>query len=119
MKKIFIMCGILIVLVIGALAVLATMDFNRLGKDNLYVQITADGDEERYVTSNGVVNYTYWYTQTAYDEEGKEVDVKFSAQKNLRHNAYLKLYVKDRNEVSSYDEMQFDELPEKVKVKFE
>lgn len=37
MKKLFITLGVLVALMIVALVVLATVDFNRMGKDNAYV----------------------------------------------------------------------------------
>lgn len=115
MKKVFIGLTALVVLVIAALVILATVDFNRLGKDSVYVQITEDGEIEKFTTSNGEVMAMYWYKQPAYKENGEAVDVQFSAGKNLRHDAYLKLYVKKGNEVTSYDEVSYEELPDKVK----
>ena len=44
---------------------------------------------------------------------GRET-LKFSAHKNLRQDAYLKLYVKKETEVTSFDEVKFHELPAKV-----
>ncbi|WP_274308794.1 YxeA family protein [Solibacillus daqui] len=118
MKKLFIAFGFVVALLVAGLVVLATMDFNRLGKDHVYVQITEDGVEDRSVATDGTVYMSYSYEQVAYDEDGKEVLVKFSASKNLRHEAYLMLYTKDGNEVTSYDEVQYDVLPAKVKAQF-
>lgn len=118
MKKLFIAFGVVITLLVAGLVVLATVDFNRLGKENVYVHITEDGVEDRFVTSDGAVYMSYWYEQAAYDKNGKEVQVKFSADKNLRHDAYLMLYIKNGDEVTSFDEVQFDELPVKVQAQF-
>ncbi|KAA5557086.1 YxeA family protein, partial [Pseudomonas aeruginosa] len=41
---------------------------------------------------------------------------EFSADKALRENAYLKLYVKEKG-VSSYDEVKLKDIPEKVQLK--
>lgn len=117
MKKIFIVLGAVTALMIVALVVLATVDFNRLAKDNVYVQITTDGQLETFTASDGAVYETYWYEQPAYTAAGEEMTVEFSAQKNLRHDAYLMLYMKDGNEVTSYDEVQFDDLPKAVQEK--
>lgn len=119
MKKLFIAFGVVLALLVAGLVVLATVDFNRLGKEHVYVHITEDGVEERFVDGNGAVYMSYWYEQVAYDEDGKEVQVKFSAQKNLRHDAYLMLYLKNGEEVTSFDEVQFDELPINVQAQFE
>lgn len=113
MKKIFILLGAVVALMIAALVVLATVDFNRLGKDNAYVQIVADGKVETY-TVNGAVYKSYWYEQPAYTADGEEMNVTFSAQKNLRHDAYLMLYLKDGNQVTSYDEVKFEDIPAKA-----
>ena len=118
MKKSFIAFGVVFALLVAGLVVLATVDFNRLGKENVYVHITEDGVEERFVDGNGAVYMSYWYEQEAYDEDGKEVQVKFSAQKNLRQDSYLMLYLKNGDEVTSFDEVQFDELPENVQGQF-
>ncbi|WP_042470232.1 YxeA family protein [Bacillus ndiopicus] len=117
MKKVFIVLASLIAVVIAGLVIIATVDFNRLGKNYVYVQIAGDGEVEKYTASNGEVLEMYWYKQPAYKENGEAINVEFSATKNLRHDAYLKLYVKNGNEVTSYDEVTFDELPEKVKEK--
>lgn len=119
MKKLFVMLGVLMVVLITVLVGLATIDFNRLGKGNVYVQIVGDGKVEKFTDTNGAVYETYWYTLPAYDEKGEEMQVNFSAQKNLRHDAYLMLYLKNGTEVTSFDEVQFDELPKKVQEKLQ
>lgn len=68
MKKVFIGLTSLIVLVVAALVIIATVDFNRLGKDAVYVQITGDGDIEKFTASDGEVMMMYWYKQPAYKE---------------------------------------------------
>ena len=118
MKKLFIAFGVVLALFVAGLVVLATVDYNRLGKENVYVHITEDGVENRFVASDGAVHNMYWYEQSAYDENGNEMQVKFSAHKNLRHNAYLMLYLKNGNEVTSFDEVQFDDLPTNVQAQF-
>ncbi|GLC90158.1 YxeA family protein [Lysinibacillus piscis] len=114
MKKVFIGIGALLVVLVAGLVVLMTVDFNRLNKDAYYVQITADGKVKEDKADNGEIFKTYWYELEAYNENAEEKALTFSAQKNLRQDAYLKLYVKNGTEVTSYDEVQFDELPNKV-----
>lgn len=109
--------GAAFILFVAALVVLMTVDFNRINKDTYYVQVTTDGELEEYKLNTGKIAETYWYELPSYDESGKEQTLKFSAIKNLRKDAYLKLYVKDGNEVSSYDEVQFDEIPKKAQEK--
>ncbi|MFJ8520408.1 YxeA family protein [Lysinibacillus xylanilyticus] len=114
MKKVFLGIGALFLLFVAGLVVLMTVDFNRLNKEAYYVHITTDGKVEEFKASNGEIWKSYWYEIPAYDENGKELTLKFSAQKNLRHDAYMKLYVKKETEVTSYDEVKFHELPKKV-----
>lgn len=114
MKKVFLGIGALFILFVAGLVVLMTVDFNRLNKDTYYVHITSDGEVEEYKASDGQIFELYWYELPAINEKGEEMTLRFSAQKNLRHDAYLKLYVKKENEVSSYDEVQFNDMPAKV-----
>ncbi|MFJ7951961.1 YxeA family protein [Lysinibacillus sp. NPDC096418] len=117
MKKVYIGVGAVFILFVGALVVLMTVDFNRINKDTYYVQVTTDGELEEYKLNTGKIAETYWYELPSYDESGKERTLKFSATKNLRKDAYLKLYVKGGKGVSSYDEVQFDEIPTKAQEK--
>ncbi|MFD1064698.1 YxeA family protein [Oceanobacillus locisalsi] len=113
MKKfIFILFGV--VLFVAAIVVLLTVDFNRAGKDNVYIQVDEPASTEEDKLDTGEIATTYWYEQPAYTEDGDEIEVTFSAQKDLRQGAYLMLYVDDDNEVSSYDEVSEEELPAAV-----
>lgn len=114
MKKVFITLSLLIVIVIAGLIVLSTVDFNRAGKENVFVQVIGKGEEETFTSSDGAVYKSYWYTLPAYNEQGEQIEVKFSATKELKLGAYLKLYVKEGNEVTSYDEVSHSELPIEV-----
>lgn len=117
MKKVYIGISAALILFVAALVVLVTVDFNRINKDAYYVQITTDGEVEEYKLNTGEIAQTYWYELPSYDESGKRVILKFSATKNLRKDAYLKLYVKKEKEVSSYNEVQFKEIPKKAQEK--
>lgn len=59
---------------------------------------------------SGEVITRYIYEQKSFDKDGKLVEVEFSASKKLRQG-YLKLYVKNGNEVTSYNEVQWNEIP--------
>ncbi|WP_080872095.1 YxeA family protein [Oceanobacillus timonensis] len=114
MKKLFfVMIGV-VVLFAAAVVVLMTVDFNRAGKDNVYIQVDEPASTEEDKMDTGEIATTYWYEQPAYTEDGEEIEVTFSAQKDLRQGAYLMLYVNDDNEVSSYDEVSEEELPAAV-----
>ncbi|WP_413375917.1 YxeA family protein [Alkalihalobacillus sp. 1P02AB] len=117
MKKLM---GILLIgagLFVGIILVLANVDFNRLGKENAYVQITtADSVEETKLDSGEIMKH-YLYKLPAYNEKGEMIEVEFFAAKELRIDAYLMLYLKKGDQVTSYDEVQLNEIPERVKVK--
>ncbi|WP_152658112.1 YxeA family protein [Oceanobacillus sp. CFH 90083] len=114
MKKVTIMMLSVVLLFVAAIVVLATVDFNRAGKDHVYVEIDEPAYTEEDRLDTGEVMTTYWYEQPAYTEDGEEIEVTFSAQKELRQGAYLMLYVNKDNEVSSYDEVAEEELPAAV-----
>jgi len=111
--------GILGVLLLGAIVIFATVDFNRFWKDKAYVQITDVASVEETKIDTGEIMKLYWYKLPAYKENGDMIEVEFSGAKELRKDAYLMLYVKDGNEVTSYDEVQLNDIPQKAKEKLE
>lgn len=60
----------------------------------------------------------YEYTLTAYEKNGKEKEVKFKTSRELREDAYLKLEYMLLRGVKTWEEVQANELPEKVKIVF-
>ena len=117
MKKLLIAAAAVFVVFVGAIVFLLTFDFNRAGKDNVYVQIVSDGELEEMKLDSGEIMERYWYNQTAFTAEGESVTVEFSSHKNLRQDAYLMLYVNDDNEVTSYDEVQLKDIPKAAQDK--
>ncbi|GIN93775.1 hypothetical protein J22TS1_48260 [Siminovitchia terrae] len=111
--------GILGVLFVGAIVIFATVDFNRFGKDKAYVQITDAASVKETKMDSGEIMKRYWYKLPAYKENGEMIEVEFSGAKELRKDAYLMLYIKDGNEVTSYDEVQLNDIPQKAKEKLE
>lgn len=103
------------ILLVASVVVLATVDFNRFGKDNVYVQVGNPSYTDEQKLDSGEIMTTYWYELPAYKESGRVMKVEFSAQKELRQGAYLKLYIKQGNEVTSYDEVQASEIPSKAR----
>lgn len=112
MKKLI---GIISILLVAAVVILATVDFNRFGKENVYVQVGDPSYTDEDKIGSGEIMTTYWYELPAYRDNGSSVEVEFSAQKELRQGAYLKLYVKHGNEVTSYDEVNFNEIPKEAR----
>lgn len=115
-KALWIIIGILLVLVVGA-AVLLSVDFNRLGKQAYYTEITKSDHITEDKDASGVVYKTYHYELPAYDKNGTKKMLTFTASKELRSHAFLKLYVKKADRVTSYDEVKQSELPDKVIAK--
>lgn len=118
-KAIGITVGIVSVLLVALVVILATVDFNRFGKKAVYVQVGEPSYTDEQKIDSGQIMTTYWYELPAYDEDGKVMDVEFSAQKELKQDAYLKLYIKKGNEVTSYDEVSWEDIPGAVKAEWE
>lgn len=101
-------------LLIGLVLFVMMFDWNRFGKDNVYVIVDEPSEilEERLET--GEIMEQYVYETVSYDENGEELLVEFYAYKQLRKDAYLKLYLGRNDQVTSYDEVNWDELPTTV-----
>ncbi len=61
----------------------------------------------------------YEYRLTAYDEHGRMKDVKFTAYKELREDAFLKLEIMWIRGVVSWEEVKYNDLPLDVKPRYE
>lgn len=117
MKKVVGIITLLFIVLVGGIVALATVDINRFGKDNLYVQIGEYTEVEETRLDSGQIAKRYWYELPSYNEEGEMITVNFSAAKELRMDAYLMIYVKNGNEVTSYDEVQWEDIPIEAQVK--
>ncbi|EPC8408975.1 YxeA family protein [Bacillus thuringiensis] len=114
MKKYMAIFSLLVVFA----SLLVGCDINRMGKDEYYVQITMDGKEGVSKSMDGkVMGKEYEYTLSGFDKEGKEKELQFIAQKNLRKEAFLRVYHSDKKGVTAWEEVQEDELPKKAKEK--
>ncbi|MFK4469746.1 hypothetical protein COJ07_20895 [Bacillus cereus] len=114
MKKYMALFSLLVVFA----SLLVGCDINRMGKDEYYVQITMDGKEGVSKSMDGkVMGKEYEYTLSGFDKEGKEKELEFMAQKNLRKEAFLRVYHSEKKGVTAWEEVQEDELPKKVKEK--
>ncbi len=91
--------------------VLYKMEF---GEDVYYTQI--DNTKIEKISSDD--NMKYKYTLKSYKENGKEKELTFKTSRELREDAYLKLEVKPISGVHSWEEVQHNELPEKVKSNY-
>ncbi|MFB5585085.1 YxeA family protein [Bacillus albus] len=116
MKKYIALFSILVVF--ATLLVSCDLDFDRRGKnqDRYYVQITTNGEYKGKPDSKGTY-IDYQYKLVGFDEEGKEKEMQFAAPKNLRKEAFLRVYYSDRKGVTAWEEVEKDELSAKVKEK--
>lgn len=114
MKKFLIFISGMLVLLVGGVLVLTNVDFNRLAKDKAFVQITKPTSVEEMKLDSGEIITTYWYTLPAFHEDGRMISVEFSATKELREDAYLMLYLTKDDDVTSYDEVSYEEYQRAV-----
>ena len=119
MKKVFGVIGTLILLVVVGIMLMRTIDINRIGKSNLYVEVIEPMEVKEDKLNSGEIVKSYWYEQKAFDTKGNEVDIEFWGLKELRKGAYLKLYVGKDNIVSSYDEVKWGDIPSDTQAKLE
>ena len=81
---------------------------NSKGKTCYYTMIVNDDTKLK-------VEEEYEYTLDAYNKKGKKKTLTFISSKQLREGAYLELYVTPLRGVTYWQEVQLDELPDKVK----
>lgn len=64
-------------------------------------------------------DFKFRYTLDSYNSDGKEKSISFETIRELRSGAYLKIKYMITRGVVSWEEVKYDELPSKVKSKFE
>lgn len=111
MKRYMVIISILLVFT----TVLTGCNFSRMGTDKYYVQITKDGEKLKDKLEDGYINYQY--KLPGFDEKGKEKTLEFKADKNLRKDAFLRIYYSEKKGVKSWEEVKKDEIPTKAKEK--
>jgi uncharacterized protein (TIGR01655 family) len=117
MKKFLTVIGILFALGVVGVFAITKIDFNRMNASNYYLQITEDGVQHDTKLDDGSVMTYYSYKLDATNAEGETIPLEFTAHKNLRKDAYLKMYVKNDDQVSSYDEVKLEDIPKKAQKK--
>lgn len=113
---------VLIVIIVSVL-VLASgfygMFFLGMGSTYYYTQI--DNTKFTENSSGGVVDLSggggleHIYTLAAYDDNGKEKELVFGSSRQLREGAFIRLTVFSLRGVTDWEEVQSEELPEKVR----
>ncbi|MUG45897.1 YxeA family protein [Paenibacillus woosongensis] len=118
MKKGFIALAVVVIVLVGFVVFIQNVNLNRIGAEQYYVQINQDGKRIEDKSDSGQKYVSYEYTLEGFDSNGKEKSLTFTASKELRQDAYLRVYVKG-NDVSSYQEVQPSELPGQAKQKLD
>lgn len=63
-------------------------------------------------------DFKFRYSLVSYDNDGKEKTISFLASRELREGAYIKIKYMISRGVTSWEEVEYDELPSKVKIKY-
>ena len=96
------------VAVIALLLILFYLVFEQ--KSEYYVQI----DNSKIEQISRTDNMKYKYTLTGYNKNGNSKELEFNTSRELREGAYLKLDVMLLRGVINCEEVNQDELPDKV-----
>ena len=83
-------------------------------EDVYYTQI--DNTKIEKVSSDDDMKYKY--TLKCYKENGKEKEIAFKTSRELREDAYLKIEYMEISGVHAWEEVGYDDLPEKVQEKY-
>ncbi|GAA4831483.1 hypothetical protein GCM10023310_05860 [Paenibacillus vulneris] len=114
MKKLLLTLGIMLLIVVSLWMFFFTPDKltpeNPAGKTIYYTMVSGPGVQN--------MNGRYEYKLTVYTEKGKGKEMEFSAGKQLRNEAYVRLYHTLLRGVTYWEEVTFEELPEAVQQKY-
>lgn len=113
MKKFWIGLGILVFVLFAGLQVAQVVI---MGGDSYYVQITTDGEKVAAKDDQGNPLNEYKYELPGYDKDAKKKNLEFLAIKDrpLKKEAYLKVTWNKSKGVTSYEEVQKNDIPEKA-----
>ena len=103
----------MIIAVIVAIAICGIVFFMMENYESVYyTQI----DNTKIQSISATDDMKYEYTLDCYNENGKKKEIKFKTSRELKEDSYLKLEVMVTRGVKSWEEVQVNELPEKVKT---
>lgn len=116
MRKALLVVGLFIVAVIAFGFFLFTPERltpeNPEGKTPYYTQVN---NKEAFKNSDG----RYEYNLPAYSTRGEDKVLNFTSSKSLREGAYLELYTTTFRGVTYWQEIPYDDLPERVKKRYQ
>lgn len=103
--------------IIGVIIVIALVGllFYNYGVRSLTLYTKIDNTKISNIESTD--NMKYEYELVSYDANGKSRKVKFKTSRELKNKAYLKLKYYYISGVNKWEEVQYNELPSKVKNK--
>ncbi len=105
----------IIIMIILAIAIcVGAMYFMEFNSFTYYTQIDNSKIQELSISDD----MKYKYTLDCYNEKGKKKEISFKTSRQLRESAFLKLKVITFTGVNSWEEVQYEELPDKVKVNY-
>ena len=107
-----ILAGIGIILVIAVFFIVFWLLFYQ--KSTYYTKI--DNTKVEQLNSGDM---RFEYTLDAYNEKGNSKEITFKTSRELKEDAYLKLNVMLTRGIKSWEEVQYDELPDKVQEKYD
>ncbi len=116
MKKLLIGLAAFVVIVFAGLKV---ADHVVMGGDSYYVQITTNGEKEVSKDDKGQNYIEYKYHLPGYDKDGNKKELEFLGQqpRPLRKSAYLKITWNKSKGVTSYEEVQKEDIPKAAQEK--
>lgn len=103
-----------IAVILAILLCVGVLYYLEIQEEVFYTQI----DNTKIVKLTTTDNMKYQYTLFAYNEKGKKKEFTFKTSRELRDEAYLKLETNFAVGVRQWEEVQFEELPEKVQVNY-
>lgn len=101
---------LLIIIFIVALIILiagAAIGFGWAGSD-WYTQI--DNSCAKRISQSDGMNYEY--TLSCFDSDGRQRDISFKTERELREGAYIKLSVQPLRGVTYWEEVIWDDMPD-------
>ncbi|MFC4652017.1 YxeA family protein [Lactococcus nasutitermitis] len=87
------------------------------GGETYYVKITENGKKVMKKDDTGKSWVFYDYSQKAFNKNGKEKALDFSADHNLRQQAYLKVTDNKTKGVTNWEEVKQNQVPTKALTK--
>ncbi len=109
-----------IILVLMAAVVLVCFVFT--GRGAVYYTRIDNSCVKENQSRGGVIDFTggmeYIYTLSCYNDKGKEDEVSFGTDRQLRQDAFLRLEVVPIRGVIDWEEVQYEDLPQAVRDKY-